>query len=225
MRILVIEDEAKVAAFVQQALQEEGHAVDVAHDGEAGLEQAHGSDYDLLVLDWLLPKRDGIAVCRLLREGGNHVPILMLTARDAVEDRIAGLDMGADDYLVKPFALGELLARARALLRRGPAGTPAVLAVGDLTLDPATRQVRRGGRAIVLSAKEHALLAYLMRHPHQTLSRSLILEHVWDFDFDSGTNIVDVYINYLRNKVDRGQEVKMIHTVRGVGYRLDENSD
>ena len=145
MRILVIEDEVKVAAFVRQALTEEGHAVDVAHDGEAGLELARAADYDLLVLDWLLPGRDGLAVCRALRDAGSRLPILMLTARDAVEDRIRGLDTGADDYLVKPFALGELLARARALLRRGPAGTLPVLRVGDLTLDPATRRVRRGG--------------------------------------------------------------------------------
>ncbi|MBV9849376.1 MAG: response regulator transcription factor [Armatimonadetes bacterium] len=224
MRILVVEDEVKVAAFVRQALEEEGHAVDVAHDGEAGLKLACLSEYDLLVLDWLLPGRDGPAVCRALREAGNRLPILMLTARDAVEDRIVGLDAGADDYLVKPFALGELLARARALLRRGGPALP-TLRAGDLTLDPATRHVRRGGREIILSAKEYALLEYLMRHAGNTVTRSLIMEHVWDFDFDSGTNVVDVYINYLRNKVDRGHGVKLIHTVRGVGYRLDEHGE
>ena len=199
--------------------------MDVAHDGEAGLELARAADYDLLVLDWLLPGRDGLAVCRALRGDGSRLPILMLTARDAVEDRIAGLDTGADDYLVKPFALGELLARARALLRRGPAGALPVLRVGDLTLDPATRRVRRGGREIILSAKEYALLEYLMRHAGRTVARTLIMEHVWDFDFDSGTNVIDVYINYLRNKVDRGHDVKLIQTVRGVGYRLSEHAE
>ena len=225
MRVLVVEDEVKVAAFVRQALEEEGHAVDVAHDGDTGLQLAQAADYDLLVLDWLLPGRDGLAVCRALRGSGSLLPILMLTARDAVEDRIAGLDTGADDYLVKPFALGELLARVRALLRRGTAGTPPVLSVGDLTLNPATRRVRRGGREILLSAKEYALLEYLMRHAGRTVARSLIMEHVWDFDFDSGTNVVDVYINYLRNKVDRAHDIKLIQTVRGVGYRLDEHGD
>ena len=225
MRILVIEDEVKVAAFVRQALEEEGHTVDVAHDGQAGLELAHTADYDLLVLDWLLPGRDGLAVCRALRDAGHRLPILMLTARDAVEDRVAGLDNGADDYLVKPFALKELLARARALLRRGTFVGPPVMRVADLTLDPATRHVRRGGREIPLSTKEYSLLDYLMRHAGRTVARSLIMEHVWDFNFDSGTNVVDVYINYLRNKVDRGRDIKLIHTVRGVGYRLDEHGE
>ena len=225
MRILVVEDENKLAAFVRQALAEEGHAVDVAHDGEAGLGLASTTDYDLLVLDWLLPGRDGLAVCRALRDSGSRLPILMLTARDSVEDRISGLDAGADDYLVKPFALGELLARARALLRRGPAATPLVLRVGDLTLDPATRRVRRDGREIILSAKEYALLEYLMRQAGRIVARTRIMEHVWDFDFDCGTNVIDVYINYLRNKVDRGHDVKLIQTVRGVGYRLSEDAE
>lgn len=220
MRVLVVEDEVKVAAFVQQALREEGHAVDVAADGDDGLRLALSAEYDLVILDWLLPGRDGLSVCRSLRDASQRVPVLMLTARDAIGDRIAGLDTGADDYLTKPFALGELLARARALLRRGMPGMLPDLAVGDLILTPATRRVRRGMQSILLSAREYALLEYLMRHAGQTVSRTMITEHVWDFSFDSGTNVVDVYINYLRNKVDRGRDPKLIHTVRGVGYRL-----
>lgn len=220
MRILIVEDEAKVAAFVRQALEEEGHAVDVALDGEEGLRFALGGAHDLILLDWLLPRRDGLEVCRAVRTAGHSIPILMLTARDAVADRIAGLDTGADDYLAKPFALGELLARTRALLRRGTPGAPSVLQVGDLTLDPATRRVRRGAQDIELSAKEYSLLEYLMRQAGRTVSRTMITDHVWDFDFDSGTNVVDVYINYLRNKIDRSHEQKLIQTVRGVGYRL-----
>lgn len=223
MRILVVEDEVKVASFVQQALEEEGHAVDTAADGEAGLGFALLAEYDLLILDWLLPKRNGRSVCQAVRDAGLTVPIIMLTARDGIEDRIEGLDSGADDYLTKPFALGELLARVRALLRRGTPGVPSILRVGDLALYPATRHVRRGSRQINLSAKEYALLDYLMRHVGRTVSRTMITEHVWDFDFDSGTNVVDVYINYLRNKVDRGSDRKLIHTVRGVGYRIEDN--
>jgi len=220
MRVLIVEDETKVAAFLRQALEEEGHAVDVALDGEEGLRFALDGTHDLILLDRLLPKRDGLDVCREVRAAGRPVPILMLTARDAVADRIAGLDTGADDYLTKPFALGELLARTRAVLRRGTPTAPAVLALGDLTLDPATRRVRRGAREIDLSAKEYSLLEYLMRHAGQAVSRAMITDHVWDFDFDSGTNVVDVYINYLRNKIDRHHEQKLIQTVRGVGYRL-----
>ncbi len=220
MRILVVEDEAKVSAFIRQALEEEGHAVDVAADGDSGLRFAFATEYDLLILDWLLPGHDGLEVCRAVRAAGWPVPILMLTARDAVADRIAGLDTGADDYLTKPFALGELLARVRALLRRGGAGQAPELRVGDLVLDPATRLVHRGTRPILLSAKEYALLEYLMRRSGETVSRSRIMEHVWDFDFDSGTNVVDVYIYYLRSKIERGKESKLIHTVRGVGYSL-----
>lgn len=221
MRVLVVEDEVKVAAFVQQALREEGHAVDVAADGSDGLRFALSAEYDLVILDWLLPGRDGLSVCRSLRGAGQRVPILMLTARDAIDDRITGLDTGADDYLTKPFALGELLARVRALLRRGMPGMLPDLTVGDLILTPATRHVRRGLRSILLSAREYALLEYLMRHAGQTVSRTMITEHVWDFSFDSGTNVVDVYINYLRKKIDHGHDQKLIHTVRGVGYRLD----
>ena len=225
MRILVVEDEAKVSAFIRQALEEEGHAVDVAADGDSGLHFALTTEYDLVILDWLLPGRDGLEVCEAIRATGQPTPILMLTARDAVADRIAGLDTGADDYLTKPFALGELLARVRALLRRGSTGQTPSLRVGDLVLDPATRLVHRGTRAIILSAKEYALLEYLMRQSGQTVSRSRIMEHVWDFDFDSGTNVVDVYIYYLRSKIERGDESKLIHTVRGVGYRLADHED
>ena len=223
MRILIVEDEQKVASFLRRALEEEGQAVDVEHDGEAGLARALTYDYDLVVLDWLLPLRSGLEVCIAIREARTGTPILMLTARDAVEDRIAGLDAGADDYLVKPFALGELLARVRALLRRGKTGAPK-LVVGDLTLDPAKRRVVRAGSEITLTAKEYALLDYLMRHAGQTVSRTMIAEHVWDFDFDGGTNVVDVYINYLRNKIDRGHARKLIHTARGVGYCLESHN-
>lgn len=220
MRVLVVEDEIKVAAFVKQALEEEGHAVDTAYDGENGLDLARTADYDLCILDWLLPGCSGLEICQTLRSEGQRLPILMLTARDAVEDRIAGLDTGADDYLTKPFALGELLARVRALRRRGGAAVPAQLTVADLTLNPATRRVRRGDQELWLSAREFSLLDYLMRHAGRTVTRTMLLEQVWDFHFDVGTNVVDVYINYLRNKVDRGHTVKLIHTVRGVGYRL-----
>ena len=222
MRILVVEDEVKVAAFLQQALKEEGHAVDVCFDGGEGLRHALTADYDLLVLDWLLPTHGGLDVCRAVREAGHRVPIIMLTARDAEEDRIAGLDTGADDYLTKPFFLGELMARVRALLRRGTPGLPTVLRVDGLALHPVTRQVHRDSRPIALSAKEYALLDYLMRNAGRTVSRAMIAEHVWNFDFDSGTNIVDVYINYLRNKIDRGHKQKLIHTDRGVGYRIED---
>ncbi len=224
MKILVVEDEPKVASFLKNALQEEGHAVDSAADGRNGLQMASSADYDLILLDWLLPGVDGLTICKSVRDDGKRVPIMMLTARDSVDDRIAGLDAGADDYLVKPFALGELLARVRALLRRGQPGAPR-LTVDDLVLDPATRLAKRGSREIFLTAKEYSLLEYLMRNTGHTLSRSLIAEHVWDFTFDSGTNVVDVYINYLRNKVDKPSDRKLIHTVRGLGYRMEASSD
>lgn len=224
MRILVVEDETKVAAFLRQALVEEGYAVDVAREGEEGLRLALDTAFDLVILDWLLPLRSGLEVCRELRRAQHICRILMLTAREAVADRINGLDAGADDYLTKPFALGELLARVRSLMRRSSPGTLSLLQVADLTLDPVARRVTRGGREIVLSVKEYALLEYLMRNAGRTLTRTLISEHVWDFNFDCGTNVVDVYINYLRNKIDRRQSPltdPLIHTVRGVGYRLE----
>ena len=224
MRILVVEDERKVASFVKTALEEEGHAVDVSHDGETAVTMANGSDYDLLILDWLLPGQSGLAVCHAVRENSSNVPILFLTARDMVEDRIAGLDAGADDYLTKPFALGELLARVRALLRRSQQSMTK-LTIDDLVMDHASRRVYRGVQEITLTAKEYSLLDYFVRNSGRTLTRSMIAEHVWDFDFDSGTNVVDVYINYLRNKIDRGHPRKLIHTVRGVGYRMSSSAD
>jgi heavy metal response regulator len=221
MRILVVEDERRIAAFIKRGLEEERYAVDVAYDGEEALDWAAVANYDLIVLDVLLPKKDGIEVCRELRAQGNKVPILMLTARDAIEDRVQGLDSGADDYLVKPFAFQELLARIRALLRRsGEIKTPR-LQVGDLVLDTITHRASRGGQVIELTAREYALLEFLMRHPGQVLSRTQILEHVWNYDFFTTSNVVDVYIRYLRRKIDKDFEVKLLQTVRGVGYKIE----
>jgi len=223
MRILVVEDESAIAAFVRQGLTEAGYAVDMAGDGAEALEWAAIAPYDVIVLDVMLPGIDGLAVCAELRRRGLPTPILMLTARDAIEDRVAGLDCGADDYLVKPFAFAELLARIRALLRREPALKGAVLQVVDLTLDTISHEVRRGGRPIALTSKEYSLLEFLMRHPNQTLTRTTIAEHVWDYDFDNMTNIIDVHIFTLRRKIDDPSDIKLIHTVRGVGYRLGSN--
>ncbi len=224
MRILVVEDEQKVASFIQKGLEEEGHAVDVALDGEDGLTVALDGVHDLLVLDIMLPKRDGLSVLRELRQCRIQTPVLLLTARDAVPDRVTGLDAGADDYLVKPFAFDELLARIRALLRRRGGDRLAVLTAADLSLDPAAREVRRGGKKIDLTAKEFALLEYLLRNKGRVLNRALIAQHVWDYDFDSGTNVIDVYINYLRKKVDADFTRRLIHTVRGAGYVLREEA-
>lgn len=221
LRVLVVEDEPKIASFVKRGLEEEGYAVDVAGDGESALDYAQSAQYDILILDIMLPKRDGVSVCQELRRRGFRAPILMLTARDAVDDRVEGLDAGADDYLVKPFAFKELLARMRALLRRPREVGPTRLQVGDLTLDTATRRAERRGRVIDLTLREYALLEFLMRHKGQVLSRTQIAEHVWNFDFYSESNIVDVYIRYLRLKIDANWEPKLIHTVRGVGYKID----
>jgi heavy metal response regulator len=221
MRILVVEDERKVAAFIRQGLVEEGHAVDVAADGAAALDAiAEGPSYDLVVLDVMLPRRDGFDVLKTLR--GQHVqtPVLLLTARDAVADKVTGLDLGADDYLTKPFAFEELLARVRALLRRQRPRTEPVLRVADLSLDPATRAVTRGGRRITLTAREHALLEYFMRNAGRVLSRPMITQHVWGMDFDPESNIVDVYVGYLRRKIDADGEPRLLHTIRGAGYTL-----
>jgi DNA-binding response OmpR family regulator len=221
MRILIVEDEKKVASFVRRALEAEQHTVDVAHDGDTGLARAGDGVYDLVILDVMLPGRDGLAVLRALRSAGRDVPVLLLTARGGVADRVTGLDLGADDYLPKPFAVVELLARVRALLRRGTPVAP-VLAAADLTLDPATRAVQRGGRKIELTPREYALLEFFLRNKGRVLGRTLIAQHVWGVDFDTFTNVIDVYVNYLRRKIDADAEPKLLHTVRGVGYVLRE---
>jgi two-component system, OmpR family, response regulator len=220
MRALVVEDEAKTAALIRRGLVEEGYAADVARTAQDALWMARATDYDAIVLDVMLPGRDGITVCRELRASGVWSPILMLTARDGVEDRVAGLDGGADDYLTKPFSFAELLARLRALVRRAPGERPAVLSVGTLRLDPATRRAWRGDVEIELSAKEFALLETLMRRPGEVLSRFELLEHAWDRGYENRSNVVDVYVRYLREKVDRPFGVESIATVRGAGYRL-----
>lgn len=223
MRILVVEDDIKVAAFIQRGLSEEGYAVDVLHDGSSAGDQAAILDYDAVVLDLMLPKRSGFQVLREIRARKAGVPVLILTARDSVEDRIAGLDAGADDYMAKPFALAELSARLRALLRRG--GTRSTsLRVGDLEIDTIRRHVMRGGRTIELKPKEYALLEFLMRNADRPVTRSHIIEHVWDIHFDSVSNVVEVHINALRNKIDR-TETPLIHTIRGVGYMLADKRE
>jgi DNA-binding response OmpR family regulator len=221
MRILVVEDERRITAFIKQGLEEENYAVDVAYDGIEALDWVSAVNYDLILLDVLLPYKDGIEVCRELRTQGCGVPILMLTARDAIEDRVRGLDSGADDYLVKPFAFQELLARMRALLRRGGETKTTRLQVGDLILDTLARQASRSGRIIELTSREYALLEFLMRHPGQVLSRTQIVDHVWSYDFFTASNVVDVYIGYLRRKIDDGFEIKLIQTVRGAGYKIE----
>ena len=221
MRILVVEDERKVAAFVRQGLVEEGHVVEVAADGEAALDAvAGGPPFDLVVLDVMLPKRDGLSVLRTLRARRVQAPVLLLTARDGVADKVAGLDAGADDYLAKPFAFEELLARVRALLRRGRGAAEPVLRLEDLSLDPATRLVVRGGRRISLTAREYALLEYFLRNTGRVLTRPMITQHVWGMDFDPESNIVDVYVGYLRRKIDTDGEPRLLQTVRGAGYSL-----
>ena len=225
MRVLVVEDEPRMAGLLRRGLVEEGFAVDVAAPGEEGLWFGRENDYDAIVLDVGLPGSDGFAVLGELRRAGRWAPVVVLTARDAVEDRVAGLDLGADDYLTKPFAFPELFARLRAVLRRGAPERPAVLAVGDLTLDPATRQVRRGGAPVSLTAKEFALLECFMRHPGQVLSKTDLIEHVWDFAFDADSNVVEVYVGYLRQKLDRPFGRRSLETVRGAGYRLRDDQD
>ncbi len=220
MRVLVVEDEAKMASFIKRGLEEEGAAVDISPDGQDGLYRASTGSYDLIVLDITLPLIDGLEVCRKLRESRVSTPILLLTARDSVDMKVRGLDSGADDYLTKPFAFAELLARIRALRRRDRAEVNLRLQVGDLVLDPLTRRVSRANQAISLTSKEFALLECFMRHADQVLSRTVLSENVWDETFDSFTNVIDVYVNYLRNKVDRNFSPKLIHTVRGAGYVL-----
>jgi two-component system OmpR family response regulator len=220
MRVLVVEDEVRMASLIKRGLEEDGYAVDIAGTGIDAIWQAGEFAYDAVILDVMLPGADGFEVCRQLREQGRWSPILMLTARDAVSDRIHGLDAGADDYLTKPFSFGELAARVRALVRRGGAARPTVLRVGDLSLDPASRRAWRGDHELVLSTKEFALLELFLRHPGEVLSRTTILEHVWDFAYDGVSNIIDQYVSYLRRKVDRPYGVEQIETVRGAGYRL-----
>ena len=220
MRVLVVEDERKIADFIRRGLTEQGYAVDVAYDGEEALDWPAVADFDVMLLDVMLPGRNGIDVCRTLRGRGVRLPILMLTARDAVDDRVRGLDSGADDYLVKPFAFAELLARLRALTRREAGVVTPSLEIGDLTLDTTTREVRRAGSAIELTTKEYAILEYLMRHPNQVLTRGMIAEHVWNYDFDNASNVIDVHIRNLRRKIDDGSSMKLISTIRGAGYRI-----
>jgi DNA-binding response OmpR family regulator len=221
VRVLIVEDEKKVASFIAKGLQEEGHAVDVLYDGENGAIQALRVDYDLVVLDLMLPKRSGLEVLRAIRVEKTRLPVLILTAKGELEDRVSGLDAGADDYLVKPFAFAELSARVRALLRRGT-GEDTRLRVADLEIDTATRIVKRGGQHIELKPKEYALLEFLMRYARRPITRTMITEHVWDIHFDSISNVVDVHINSLRNKIDKGFSSPLIHTVRGVGYMLSD---
>lgn len=220
MRVLIVEDEIKMAAFLKQGLEEQRYAVDVAHNGEDGLHWALNFPFDLLILDIMLPGLDGMELCRILRNRRIATPILMLTARDAVDDRVTGLDCGADDYLVKPFAFRELLARLRALGRRDSVHITSVLRVGELTLDTVTHVVRRGDRVIDVTAKEYELLEFLMLHPNQVLSRTVIAEHIWNYDFSPESNVVDVYIRYLRRKIDDDYEDKYLRTLRGSGYQL-----
>ncbi|MGE0682690.1 MAG: winged helix-turn-helix domain-containing protein [Candidatus Binatia bacterium] len=223
MHILLVEDEKKVASFVQRGLEAEHYSVDVAYDGEEGLTRLFDGEYDMVILDVMLPKRDGLSLLREARKRGVQLPMLLLTARDTLPDKVAGLDQGADDYLTKPFAFEELLARVRALLRRGTPTQPVTLVLADLSLDPSSRQVTRAGIKIDLTAKEFALLEFFLRNPGRVLSRALIAQHVWGVDFDTFTNVIDVYVKYLRKKIDADFEPKLIHTVRGAGYVLKES--
>jgi len=226
MRILIVEDERKVANFISQGLQEEGHTAEVAKDGEAALDLLrHGPPYDLIVLDVMLPRLDGVAVLRAARAARVTSPVLMLTARDAVADKVTGLDAGADDYLTKPFSFDEFLARVRALLRRVDGRREPILRLADLTLDPATRVVARGQRHIELTTREHALLEYFLRNPGRILTRPMLAEHVWGLDFDPESNVVDVYVGYLRRKIDGPRDARLLHTVRGAGYVLRPDAD
>ncbi len=220
MKILVIEDEKKVANFLQKGLKEEQFVVDVAYDGLDGEDLATTNDYDLILLDIMLPGKDGIEILKTLRQRQINIPVIMLTAKEMVEDKVEGFNAGCDDYISKPFSFEELLVRIRAVLRRGSGALSNVLTFADLTLDLISHKVIRDGREIELTAKEYTLLEYLVRNPNRVLTRTMIAEHVWDYNYDSFTNVIDVYINYLRNKVDRGFATKLIHTVRGVGYVL-----
>jgi two-component system, OmpR family, copper resistance phosphate regulon response regulator CusR len=225
MRILIVEDAKPMAAALAKGLREQGYGVDVAFEGAVALQQAEINRYDAIVLDVMLPGCSGLAVCQVLRAQGNNVPILMLTARDAIEDRVAGLDAGADDYLTKPFAFRELLARLRALLRRQGDPRPPQFRIADLVLDTASQEVTRGGRVIRLTAKEYALLEYLLMHAGEVVSRERISENVWDESFDPFSNLIEVYIQRLRKKIDEGEAIRLIHTRRGSGYLLRSNDE
>ena len=222
MRILVVEDEPRMAALIQQGLEEEAYAVDVVENGRDVQLWVESASYDMVLLDIMLPGLSGLDVCRQLRAAGHTMPILMLTARDTLPDKVKGLDSGADDYLVKPFAIEELTARMRALARREAPVKTAVLTIANLTLDPATKLAQRGGHVIELTAKEYALLETLMRHPNQILSREQIIDHVWNMEFETGSKLIEVYISNLRKKIDADHAPKLIHTVRGLGYRIGD---
>jgi len=222
MRILLVEDEKKMASFIERGLKEEHYAVDVAQDGETGIFFAENNLYDLIILDIMLPSKDGLSICKEIRSKMMDVPILLLTARGSVKDKVLGLNSGADDYLTKPFEFEELLARIQALLRRKRMDKSTLLKVADLELDQLTHRVTRGGNEILLTSKEYALLEYLMLHANQVVTRTMISEHVWNEHFDTFTNVIDVYINYLRNKIEAGFRRPLIHTVRGTGYLLKE---
>jgi heavy metal response regulator len=224
MTILVVEDEIKITRFIKRGLEMEHYTVETAYDGQEALEKAEVNNYDLIILDIMLPKVDGIEVCKKLRENKVDTPIIMLTARDTVDDRVKGLDAGADDYLVKPFAFGELVARIRALLRREKTVKTTKLLIDDLELDPATHEVHRGGKEIQLSSKEYRLLDYMMRRPGNVCTRTMIGEHIWGYNFTDDSNVIDVYISYLRRKVDSGFKNKLIHTVRDVGYKIQDKN-
>ncbi|MGE5340910.1 MAG: response regulator transcription factor [Candidatus Omnitrophota bacterium] len=223
MRILIVEDDKKVAGFLKRGLKEEHYLVDVCHDGEEGLNVVQTNEYDLILLDVMLPKKDGFTFCQEIRRLAILTPVLMLTARDHLDDKIKGLQDGADDYLTKPFAFEELLARIKALLRRSQKYKSTLLKVGNLELDPVSRKITREEKPIVLTGKEYALLEYLMQNKGRVITHSMLADHVWDTDFDGLSNVVNVYINHLREKVDKGFSKKYIHTIRGVGYKIDEN--
>lgn len=222
MRILVVEDDADLNELIRRRLKKEGYGADGCFDGEEALNYLSSADYDLMITDIMMPRQDGLSLVRQLRQQGNSMPVIFLSARDSVEDRVTGLDVGADDYLIKPFAFEELLARIRVLLRNPPQNRIAVLTVGDLTLDQDTREVRRGSQKITLSSREFSLLRYMMLNSGIVLSRSTLEEHIWDFDYSGSSNVIDVYIRYLRRKIDDPYERKLIHTVRGMGYVLKE---
>lgn len=224
MVILIVEDEHKIAAFIKKGLEMEHYTAEISYDGEDALKKIGVNDYDLIILDILLPKKDGFLVAREIRHQGIHTPILMLTAKETIEDRVRGLDSGADDYLIKPFAFEELLARIRSLLRREKKVERTVLKISDLVLDPASHEVKRGDKYLELSSKEYRILEYLMRHPNQVCTRTMITEHIWGYNFDKQSNIVDVYLTYIRRKIDKGHNRKFIHTVRGIGYKIKDGS-